>query len=315
MKTVFFSFFYAVIFIFPPVLSANELDYQLKPRQIAENTYVLIGVNEDFSVKNGGNIINTAFIVTQEGVVVIDTGPSKHYGKQLRAAINALTDQPIIKVLHTNSHPDRFLGNQAFVDVPRFALAKTIEVMREEADMLTDNLYRMVGRWMQGTEPVLPDTVIEVKQLVIGEHQLELIALQGHTDADLVILDHHTGVLFAGGLVFFERVPTTPHAHLRQWMHALEQLKTLKFTLMVPSHGEVVSDLTALDQTMRYLLWLEKTLMDSVEQAMSMAEIMQVALPEPFATWGVGQQEFARSITHLYPALEHEALTAVSTQR
>ncbi|OUD12079.1 quinoprotein relay system zinc metallohydrolase 1 [Thioflexithrix psekupsensis] len=315
MKMIFFSFLSGIVCLFSASLFANELDYQLKPRRIAENTYVLIGVNEDFSVKNGGNIINTAFIVTQEGVVVIDTGPSKQYGKQLRAAIHALTDQPIIKVLHTNSHPDRFLGNQAFLDVPRFALAKTIEVMREEADMLTDNLYRMVGRWMQGTEPVLPDSVIEEKQMVIGQHRLEFIALQGHTDADLVILDHHTGVLFAGGLVFFERVPTTPHAHLRQWMHALEQLKTLKFTLMVPSHGEVVTDLSAVEQTMRYLSWLEKTLMDSVEQGESMAEVMRVALPEPFATWGVGQREFERSVTHLYPALENDTLTAVSVVR
>ena len=47
-----------------------DLDYALKPRQIAEDTWLLEGSTDNFAKANGGNIVNVAFIVTQAGVVV-----------------------------------------------------------------------------------------------------------------------------------------------------------------------------------------------------------------------------------------------------
>ena len=54
-----------------------ELEYSLKPRQIAEDTWLLEGSTDNFARDNGGNIVNTAFIVTERGEVVIDTGPAR----------------------------------------------------------------------------------------------------------------------------------------------------------------------------------------------------------------------------------------------
>lgn len=53
-----------------------EFDYRLTPRAVAPDVYVFVGKTEDFDTVNGGNIVNTGFIVAPEGVVVIDTGPS-----------------------------------------------------------------------------------------------------------------------------------------------------------------------------------------------------------------------------------------------
>ena len=126
-------------------------DYALKPRQIAEGTWLLEGSTENFAKANGGNIVNTAFIVTDAGVVVIDTGPSKRYGEVLRQAIAATTDKPVIQVLLTHHHPDHVLGNQAFTDVPIGALAGTTDLLRQQGDALAENMYRLVGDWMRGT--------------------------------------------------------------------------------------------------------------------------------------------------------------------
>jgi len=54
----------------------QAFEYKLKPSLIAENTWVILGPNEEFTRENGGYEINTAFINTEEGVVVIDSGPS-----------------------------------------------------------------------------------------------------------------------------------------------------------------------------------------------------------------------------------------------
>ncbi len=133
-----------------------DLDYRLTPRQIAEGTWLLEGSTDNFAKANGGNIVNTAFIVTDSGVVVIDSGPSKRYGEALRQAIAATTDKPVLEVLLTHHHPDHVLGNQAFADVPVGALAGTGDLLRQQGEAMAENMYRLVGDWMRGTEVVLP---------------------------------------------------------------------------------------------------------------------------------------------------------------
>ena len=46
-------------------------------------------------------------------VIVIDSGPSRRYVEQLRAAIRRVTPLPPVLLLNTHHHPDHFLGNQA----------------------------------------------------------------------------------------------------------------------------------------------------------------------------------------------------------
>jgi hypothetical protein len=91
---------------------AAGLSYRLEPKLIAPDTYVFEGAVEHFTLKNGGNILNTGFIVTEAGVVVIQTGPSRRYGEEMRAAIAKVTERPILKVFVSNQHPDYFLGSQ-----------------------------------------------------------------------------------------------------------------------------------------------------------------------------------------------------------
>src|SRR3990167_1701858 len=102
-----------------------ELNYELQPRQIADSAWRLQGSTDNFAQSNGGNIVNTGFIVTEQGVVVIDSGPSKRYGEAMRQAIARVTDKPVLQLLLTHHHPDHALGNQAFADVPIAALAGT----------------------------------------------------------------------------------------------------------------------------------------------------------------------------------------------
>src|SRR5690606_29965479 len=108
-----------LIFAFCMTLPVQaELSYTLQPRQIADGVWLLEGSTDNFDKRNGGNIVNTGFIVGDAGVIVIDTGPSRLYGEAMRAAISRVTDRPVVKVLLTHHHPDHVLGNQAFADVP-----------------------------------------------------------------------------------------------------------------------------------------------------------------------------------------------------
>ena len=298
--------------IFSHISFASNLDYKLEPKQIAKDTYVFEGANDDFSRSNGCNIINTGFIVTGEGVVVINTGVSKLYGEQQRQAIAKVTNKKIKLVLNLNLHPDYFLGNQAYADVPIAALPASIQGMKEEGASYTDNLYRICGDWMTATEFKPATKVIQPGPMSLSDanHQLELIQFNGHTAADLVLWDKTTGVVFVGGLVFADRVPTTPHANIAEWLKSLETVSkwntSKQIKALVPSHGPYTKGLEGIEQTKEYLTWLDQSFKNAALQGMDISEVLRLSIPYKFRGFAALKPEYLRNVTHLYPAYEKQ---------
>jgi len=292
-----------------------DFDYRLAPRQIAQGTWVLEGSTDNFQKANGGNVVNTAFIVTDAGVVVIDSGPSKRYGEAMRQAIAGVTDKPVIEVLLTHHHPDHVLGNQAFAEVPIAALAGTTELLRQQGDAMAENMYRLVGDWMRGTEVVLPTEVVQPGRREVGGHRLRLLGLAGHTGADLAIFDETTGVLFAGDLVFYERALTTPNSPgLDVWQRDLDTLQALPWQQLVQGHGPVASDSRPFAQMHDYLRWLDGLMREGAEQGADMVEMIRSPVPERFAAISLTRYELIRSVSHLYPRYEKQVMQRVDVR-
>jgi quinoprotein relay system zinc metallohydrolase 1 len=303
----------------PPKADVRSLDYRLQARELAPGVFVVEGDNDDFTPANGCNIINTGFIVTPAGVLVINTGPSKRYGEQLRALIARTTAQPVAQVLHLNLHPDYFLGNQAFADVPRFATAATRAGMAREAASYETNLYRLCGDWMKGTQFLLPDRDIDAAaktgQWALGGRGFELREFRGHTDSDLVLVDRSSGVVFAGGLVFKQRVPTTPHAQVGDWLKSLDQAQALQWRTVVPSHGPVHSDASGVAETKDFLQWLDREFAAYADQGWEMNEVLRAPVPATFRSWAAFATEYVRNVAHLYPRYEKAALRTPAGKR
>ncbi|WP_096700610.1 quinoprotein relay system zinc metallohydrolase 1 [Magnetospirillum sp. 15-1] len=298
----------ALLLLCAATTGATERRYGLSPEKVAPDTYVFVGRAENFSSANGGNIVNTGFIVTKTGVVVIDTGPSLLYGREMRDAIARVTPLPVIRVINTHLHPDHIFGNQAFADVGIEALPATIRGEETQAKAFADNMYRMVGPWMQGTEPLLPARPIPRAVQTVGGHRLEMIAVSGHTDADLMVLDHATGVLFASDMAFLDRAPTTPHADVAAWVAALDEMAKLPFRILIPGHGRPDKEGRAIRQTRDWLVWLDATLDTAAADGLEMTEVMARPIPDRFAGIALAREEFVRSVSHLYPRLEQASL-------
>ena len=292
------------------VAAGGDLQYRLTPRKVAADTWVVVGATEDFSRQNGGAIVNIAFIDTGDGVVVIDSGSTRRHGLALRAAIGRVTTSPIRELWITHHHPDHFLGNQAFADVPIGALAGTASGIRSEGGAFLDNIYRLVGDWAKGTEIRAPEITLDAGDRQIGRHRFRLLALSGHTAADLAVFDETTGVLFAGDLAFHDRAPTTPHATITDWQASLDVLGALPFRLLVPGHGEPTPDDRPLRQTRRWLHWLEQTLQQAAADGLDAAEILTQPMPDDLAALPLARSELERSIAHLFGRLEARAVGA-----
>ncbi len=159
--------------------------------------------------------------------------------------------------------------------LPPYSFREKVSGIGQHGEGFNDAMYRLCGAAMKGTYVQAPGEPVEPGILEIGGHRLHLMALEGHTDADLVVLDETTGVLFAGDLLFNQRAATTPHARIPVWRASLRTLSDLEFKVLVPGHGPVVEDASAIDQTDAYLAWLEAHLLDAAESGHAMAEVLR----------------------------------------
>jgi quinoprotein relay system zinc metallohydrolase 1 len=179
--------------------------------------------------------------------------------------------------------------------------------METHADGYSDNLYRLLGDWMRGTEPVPPAGTIEPGAFAVGGRRFEALAFAGHTEADLAILDVETGTMIAGDLAFLDRAPTTPHADLDRWRESLDALATIAPAGIVPGHGPFDRTGESLRQTRAYLDWLDATLAEAAAQGLDRVETMRLPLPDAFAAMAVQPTEFERSVAHLFARYEEAA--------
>ena len=141
---------------------------------------------------------------------------------------------------------------------------------------------------------------------------MRLIALSGHSEADLAMLDERTGLLIGGDLLFHDRAPSTPTADLAAWRTSLDRLAALGHKAAIPGHGPFdPSGRESIAQTRDWIDWLEATLTDAVRSGLDMVEAGELPVPDRFAAMAAARYELQRSVSHLYPGIEARLLPRI----
>ncbi len=293
-----------------PLLAATpKRHYDLVPKKVADGLWIIEGSTEYFTDENGGAIVNCALLESNAGLIIVDTGVSVKYGEALRQVAINVSALGVAAVFNTHHHPDHFFGNQAFAERPIYALGDTKKLAEQEGDAFSDNMYRLLGNWMRGTEVIPPTHVLASSSITIGGRDLTVLPMQGHTASDLALLDRSTGTLIAGDLAFYNRAPTTPHADIDKWQASIQTLQNLGASAILPGHGPIDQTGESLKQTAAYLDWLKTSLQAAAVQGLDMVEIMQdTDIPKRFAELGAMPQEFQRSVAHLYSDIERQTM-------
>jgi glyoxylase-like metal-dependent hydrolase (beta-lactamase superfamily II) len=223
------------------------------------------------SPANRNFISNAGFVVTDDGVVVIDALGSVALAEALIAEIRRITVQPIRHVIVTHFHADHIYGLQAFKAVGASVLAhpagreylnsdtamRRLEASREQLAPWVNADTRLVGadRWLDTAQTTLRVGSFELLIRHVGP---------AHTPEDLVVFVPSRGVLFAGDLVFRGRIPFVGQADSRQWIASLDQLITFKPKVLVSGHGPLSEDPVAnLVLTRDYLVHLRKAMAEA----------------------------------------------------
>ena len=282
--------------------------YDPKAEAIADGAWMVRGADAPIAFANGGAIANSAFIASDEGTILFDPGVSLAHGKALGELAQATAGKPVTRVYVSHLHPDHAMGAAAFPPEIVHALPATREELLHNVEGFSDAMYRILADWMKGTQIALPQGDVSAGQVVFGGRSLRLMALTGHSGGDLALLDEKTGTLLAGDLVFHNRAPSTPHADLAHWRTSLDTLKATPHSVLLPGHGPLDTDGSAITQTRDWIDWIEQTLQDAVNSGLTMSEAGELPIPDRFSGMKAARYEMQRSVSHFYPGLETSLL-------
>ncbi len=237
--------------------------------EIAPGVYLYVGPHEEAASGNLGAIGNMGFVVGSESVAVIDTGGSARAGARLRQALRVVTPLPIRFVINTHVHPDHVMGNAAFAeDAPDYIGHRNLErALAARADHYLERLRDALGPAAAGTRVVPPTRAVDHETTIdLGGRELVLFAHPAaHTDNDLTVFDAETGTLWAGDLLFVERVPVVDGS-LKGWLDAMAALRDRRIARIVPGHGHPPdAAAAAIDAQERYL----RTLLTEIRQVIA----------------------------------------------
>ncbi|WP_151719936.1 quinoprotein relay system zinc metallohydrolase 1 [Gemmobacter serpentinus] len=296
---------------FAPVPArAKTRRYDLRPVEVAAGVWMIEGAREVFAPANGGAIVNIVLLETRQGAVVIDTGSTLGMGAEIRAFADDRLGG-VATVVNTHHHPDHWFGNGAFADRQIVALPQTAAACAQYGQDFAASLYAILGPWMSGTSPLPASGTTEAGEARIGGRALRLLALSGHTQADLAILDQDSGTLIAGDLLFLDRAPSLPDADYGIWLKALDRLAQLQPSGTVPGHGGFHRSSAALAQTRAYLEATRARLTQAADLGLAPIEAMSAGPAPAFAALGANPEEYLRSVIHRWADHETEALPLV----
>ena len=225
---------------------------------------------------------NNAFLVTDEGVLVIDTRQHPRRAQELVATIRKHTDKPIRWVVNTHAHGDHYFGNSVFKRE-----GATIIAHRDTAGMMKAQFDREMKRRMgyfkqRQYDPgevklVLPDVTFDSRMTItLGGRIVELLYLgAGQNPGDTFIYFPKERVLFAGGPFSKNSWPNpsfTPS--MKGWIDVLDKIASMDVDKYLGGHGDVGTRQDVLNEA-RMLADFDAGMREAVAKGMTRDEIIK----------------------------------------
>lgn len=243
----------------------------LQTHKIAENVYALIGPLSNRDADNLGNNANFGVVVTEQGVVLIDSGGSYLGAEMIQTAIRSFTDRPVTVVINSGGQDHRWLGNGYFKEQGALIIANDKAVLDQKAraqDQLIA-LANLVGpQGLEGTKPVFADqTFADAKTLSLGETRIEIRhAGHAHTPGDSFVWLPDHKIVFTGDIVYMDRMLSIgPQSAHKSWISAFEALAALEPAVVIAGHGDPADLGKAKADSYEYLVFLRQAVIDFMQ--------------------------------------------------
>ncbi len=204
-------------------------------KKLAEGVWAFVG-------ESGG--ANSGFIVTDDGVVVVDSQGPKALALLLKRKIREVTDKPVVYVINTHYHGDHTFGNQYFPEANAIIAHENSRraMIKRDAEQ-RERFTRFFGPGSLKGFVLTPPGVTFARRLTMheGGRTIELVyaGVKAHTDGDVFVVLPKEKVVFAGDVLYNNRLPVLDDGDTSGALSALERLSATHARIFVPGHGDV----------------------------------------------------------------------------
>ncbi len=288
----------------------GSLLYQ-KPVEVIPHVWSAIGATAPPTYDNAGHNNNLSFIVTGEGVIVVNGGASYLLAEALHDEIRRITDEPVVLVLNENGQGHAALGNSYWAeqDVPILAHEDAAEAFDEHGYGSLDRHRTVLKERAKGTEVIAPtETFTDGKDISLGRFRIEALYLgPAHSPGDISVWLPDEKLVIAGDMAFHERMPpifddTDTAGWLETWTDEFEALGAL---YVIPGHGHPTNMAQVRRYTHDYLVYLRGKIQEIIDAGDGLAEAYYVD-QSPYAHLDTFEELATRNAGRVFEAMEFE---------
>jgi cyclase len=214
--------------------STASLPFIIKP--LGKNVFAAIKAPNSKAGSNAG------FVISDDGVVVIDTFQDADAARQLLAEIQKLTKLPVKFVVNTHYHLDHVTGNAVFAQAGAVIIAhKNVRswINTENLKFFGAGIKPEQKAWVDGL--LAPNLVYDsALELFLGSRRVVVRFFPGHTGGDSVVSVPDANVYFCGDLFWRKTLPNLIDGTTDEWAESDAKLAAEgPKAAFVSGHGDV----------------------------------------------------------------------------
>lgn len=241
-----------------------------RPIEVIPGVWSAIGATAPGTYANSGHNNNLSFVITDDGVIVMNAGDSYLLAKALHDEIKQLTDQPVKYVILENAqgHAVHGTGYWQAQGASVYLHKDAQQVLEEHGDDVLDGMRRRLRDKAYKTELPKPDKVFENSfPLKMGSWKIEILYLgPAHSPGDILLWLPEKKLVIAGDMAFHERLPPIfEHTDTAGWIETWKKFEALGATTVIPGHGGPTNMATVEKGTIAYLKHLRKKIEEVIE--------------------------------------------------
>lgn len=282
-----------------------------KPVEFIPGVFSAIGATAPSTYENAGHNNNLSFIITGDGVVVVNGGGSYLLAKALHDEIKLLTDQPVRLVFNENGQGHAMLGNSYWVTqgVKTVAHVDAAEEFEHSGPQSLSGAQTRLQERADGTYTVMPaETFEDTYTVEFGGLQIEALYLgPSHSPGDIVVWLPKLRLVISGDIAFHERLlPIFEHTITADWLETWDtNFESLGATYVIPGHGHPTNMAQVRRYTRDYLIYLRKKISTHLDEDGDLAGAYYVD-QSPYAHLDTFKELATRNAGRVFEQMEFE---------
>ncbi|MEQ8293245.1 MAG: MBL fold metallo-hydrolase [Roseovarius sp.] len=281
------------------------------PVEVIPGVWSAIGATAPPTYENAGHNNNLSFIVTGEGVVVINGGAAYGLAKALHDEIKRITDQPVTLVFNENGQGHAMLGNSYWAEqgVPIVAHEDAAQEIEEYGGTVLEGMKRYNRDKAEGTTVQGPtETFSDAYIVEMGDFRIEARYLgPAHSPGDIIVWLPRQSLVISGDMAFHERLlPIFQHTHTADWLETWETaFEPLGATYVIPGHGHPTNMAQVRRYTRDYLVYLRGKIRAHIDAGGELADAYYVD-QSPYAHLDTFDELATKNAGRVYEQMEWE---------